>query len=133
MFRKLPKNKKKVILSFSGRIPCPQKSSNIHPHLLQAQPALALLLLVCYCGSTTMCRGNGNCVDPISKEQANLSTHFVQMIFLKTFGLYGRYYYLESSHVFHQKYEIYKPRDVEHQIKKRVRLFNLPRFIKPIS
>ena len=26
------------------------------PYLLQAQPAIALLLLACYCGSTTMCR-----------------------------------------------------------------------------
>ena len=34
------------------------------PYLLQAQPALALLLLAWYCGFTTICRRNGNCVDP---------------------------------------------------------------------
>ena len=34
------------------------------PYLPQAQPALALLLLAWYCGFTTICRRNGNCVDP---------------------------------------------------------------------
>ena len=34
------------------------------PYLLQAQPTLVLQLLACYCGSTKVCRRNGNCVDP---------------------------------------------------------------------
>ena len=38
------------------------------PYLLQAQPALALPLLACYCGFTTICRRNGNCVDPIQTD-----------------------------------------------------------------
>ena len=33
-------------------------------HLLQAQPAITLLLLACYCGSAMMRRRNDNCVDP---------------------------------------------------------------------
>ena len=42
----------------------PKKQTISIPYLLQAQPALALLLLACNCGSTTMFRRNGNCVDP---------------------------------------------------------------------
>ena len=35
-----------------------------NPYLLQAQPVPVLQLLACYCGSTTMYRQNGNCVNP---------------------------------------------------------------------
>ena len=43
-----------------------QKDQTISiPYLLQAQPALGLVLLACYCGSTTICRWNDNCVDRI--------------------------------------------------------------------
>ena len=42
----------------------PPKNQTISiPYLLQAQPALVLQYLACYCDSTTMYRRNGNCVD----------------------------------------------------------------------
>ena len=61
-------NKKKITLSFPGRyskekIPPKHQTSSI-PYLLQAQPALVLRLLACYCGSITMCRQNGSDVNP---------------------------------------------------------------------
>ena len=43
--------------------PPPPKKKNLIisiPYLLQAQLALSLILLACYCYSTTMCRWNGN-------------------------------------------------------------------------
>ena len=60
--------KKKITVSFPGKTPlklknAPNNQTISFPYLLQAQPALALLLLACNCGSTTMCRRNGNCVD----------------------------------------------------------------------
>ena len=57
--RKMPKNH----LFFSWENPA-KKSNNFHPYLLQAQPAVDLLLLACYYGSTTMGRRNDICVDP---------------------------------------------------------------------
>ena len=59
---------------FAGKTPlmlnkCPpplpkKKSNNFHAVPAASQPALALLLLAWYCGFTTICRRNGNCVDP---------------------------------------------------------------------
>ena len=56
----------KLTLSVTEKLKqMPPKNETISiPHLLQAQAALALLLLACYCGSTTMCRWNSYCVDP---------------------------------------------------------------------
>ena len=59
------KREKQITVSFPGRTPLPPKIQTVSiPYLLQAQPALALQFLACYCGSTTMCRCNGNCVVP---------------------------------------------------------------------
>ena len=61
----------KITVSFPGKTPLKLKKINVPenqaisiPYQLQAQPALALLLLACYCSSTTMCRQNRNCVNP---------------------------------------------------------------------
>ena len=67
-YRKVPK-KKKIAVSVPGKTPvklknAPNRSNNFHPVPAQAQPTLILLLLARYCGSTTMCRRNGNPVDP---------------------------------------------------------------------
>ena len=69
-YRKNAPKSKNFTISFPGKTPLklkqmPKKNQTITiPHLLKAQPTIALLLLVCYCGSTTMCRQNGNCADP---------------------------------------------------------------------
>ena len=65
-YRKMPKN---ITVLFPDKIPLklkiPPKNVTVSMlYLLQAQPALAQLLLACCCGSTTMCRRIGNCVDP---------------------------------------------------------------------
>ena len=69
-YRKMPKKK-----TFHRLIPwqnpvkvkkIPPKNQTLSiPYLLQVQSSLVLLqLLACYCGSTTMCRQDGNCVNP---------------------------------------------------------------------
>ena len=62
---------KKIIVSFPGETPlnlkkCSKKSNNFHP---VPAASTAVLLLACYCGSTTMRRWNDNHVDP---EQIDL-------------------------------------------------------------
>ena len=42
----------------------PPKSNNVHAVPTASTVALALLLLACFFGFTTICRQNGNCVDP---------------------------------------------------------------------
>ena len=64
------KKLQKITVSFPSKLrasfkkcpppPPPQNNQTLSiPYLLQA-----LLLLACYCGSTTICRRNGNCEDP---------------------------------------------------------------------
>ena len=71
MLQKMPQ---KITVSLPGKTPAIFEKKNTAknqtismPYLLQAQAALALLL-ACYCGSTTMCRRNDNCVDPNKTE-----------------------------------------------------------------
>ena len=66
---KCPPKNKYFTVSFAGKTPLkfknvPKNQTISIQYLQQAQLALVLLLLACYCGSTTMCRRNGNCVDP---------------------------------------------------------------------
>ena len=59
-YRKIPKQNKFTV-SFLGKIPLKLKKI---PKKNQTISILVKQLLACYCGSTTLCRGNGNCVDP---------------------------------------------------------------------
>ena len=67
-YRKMPKSKNFTIYllakPFNVKQMPPKNLTISMPYLLQAQPGLALLLLAWYCGFTTICRRNGNCVDP---------------------------------------------------------------------
>ena len=63
------KKPQKITILFPGETPlhikkCPENQTLSIPYLLPAQPALPLLLLASFCDSTTMCRRNGNGVDP---------------------------------------------------------------------
>ena len=61
--------KNKFTVSFLGKTPLKlkkylKKSNNFTPVLAASTAALVQQLLACYCGSTTLCRWNGNYVDP---------------------------------------------------------------------
>ena len=64
------KNHKSLTIYFLAKpfnfkkCPPPPKSNNVHAVPTASTVALALLLLACYFGLTTICRQNGNCVDP---------------------------------------------------------------------
>ena len=62
------KCQKLITISLPGKTPLklkntPQNQIISISYLLQAQLELVTLLLACYCGSSTMCRRSGNCVD----------------------------------------------------------------------
>ena len=70
----MPKNKNFTV-SFPGKIPLKlkqmsrkKKEEKFHPAPAENTAGLALLLMACYCGSTTMCRRNGNFGDPYQTD-----------------------------------------------------------------
>ena len=82
-YRKMPKQNKFTVSFLAHSVKVKKKylkkSSNINP-VAAASTGPCPQLLACYCGSTTLCRRDGNCValiTSIHKVQADHSLHYL--------------------------------------------------------